>query len=68
MPHISSGKDTRRPISLMNVGGRRLRENIETIVALTGKKHYFGAEILYIKYRGMKFKINILITIKFLNR
>jgi hypothetical protein len=68
MPQISSGRDARRPISLRNGGGRRLRENIETIIALTGKEHCFGGEILYIKHRGMEFKINIIITIKFLNR
>jgi hypothetical protein len=53
---------------LRNGGGRRLRENIETIIALTGKEHCFGGEILYIKHRGVKFKINIIITTKFLNR
>jgi hypothetical protein len=37
MPQISSGRDVRRPISLRNGGGRRLRENIETIIALTEK-------------------------------
>jgi hypothetical protein len=37
MPQISSGRDARRPISLRNGGGRRLKENIETIIALTGK-------------------------------
>jgi hypothetical protein len=68
MPQISSGKDARRPISLRNGGGRRLRENIETIIALTGKEHCFSGEILYIKHRGVEFKINIIITIKFLNR
>jgi hypothetical protein len=39
MPQISSDRDTRRPISLRNGGGRRLRENIKTIIALTGKEH-----------------------------
>jgi hypothetical protein len=68
MPQISSGRDARRPISLRNGGVRRLRENMETISALTGKEHCFGSEILYIKHIGMKFKINIIITIKFLNR
>ena len=68
MPQISSDRDARRPISLRNVGGRGLKENIETIIALTGKEHYFGGEILYTKHRNVKFKINIIITIKFLNR
>jgi hypothetical protein len=49
MPHINSHRDVRRPISLRNGGGRRLRENIKTIIALTGKEHCFGGEILYIK-------------------
>jgi hypothetical protein len=53
---------------LRNGGGRRLKENIETIIAMTEKEHWFGGEILYIKHRGMKFKINIIITTKFLNR
>jgi hypothetical protein len=68
MPQISTGRDARRPISLRNGGGRRLRKNIETIIALTEKEHCFTGEILCIKYRGMKFKINIIITIKFMNR
>jgi hypothetical protein len=68
MPQISSRRDARRPISLRNDGGRRLREYIYTIIALTEKKHCFGGEILYIKHRGVKFKINIIITINFLNR
>jgi hypothetical protein len=68
MPQISSGRDARRPISLRNGGGRRLKENIETIITLTGKEHYFGGEILYIKHRGVKFKINIIITTKFMNK
>jgi hypothetical protein len=68
MPQISSGRDARRPISLRNGGGRRLRENIETIIALTGKEHCLDSEILYIKHRGVKFKINIIITTKFQNR
>ena len=68
MPQISSGRDARRPISLRNGGSRRLRENIETIIALTGKEHYLSDEILYIKHRGVKFKINIIIMTKFLNR
>jgi hypothetical protein len=68
MPQIDNDKDTRRPISLRNGGGRRLRENIETIIALTRKEHCFGGEILYIKHRGVKFKINIIIITKFLNR
>jgi len=67
MPQISSGRDIRRPISLRNGGGRRLRENIETIIALIRKKHCFGGEILYIKHKGVKFKINIIIMTKFLN-
>jgi hypothetical protein len=53
---------------LRNGGGRGLKENIETIIALTGKEHCFGGEILYTKHRDMKFKINSIITIKFLNR
>jgi hypothetical protein len=44
MPQISSGRDATRPISLRNGGGRRLRENIETIIALTGNEHCFGGE------------------------
>jgi len=68
MPEISIDRDTMRPISLRNGGGRRLRENIKTIIALYGKEHCFSGEVLYIKDRGMKFKINIIITIKFLNR
>ena len=68
MPQISSDRDARRPISLRTGGGRRLRENIETVIALTGKDHCFGGEILYIKHKGVKFKISIIITIKFLNR
>jgi len=67
MTYISSRRDARRPIRLRNNGGRRLRKNIETIIALIGKEHCFGGEILYIKCRGMKFKTNIIITIKFLN-
>jgi hypothetical protein len=42
--------------------------NIETIITLTGKEHFLGDEILYIKHRCMKFKINIIITIKFMNK
>jgi hypothetical protein len=53
---------------LRNSGGRRLRKNIETIIALTRKEHCFGGEIIYIQHRGVKFKINIIITIKFFNR
>jgi len=68
MPQISSDRDTRRPISLRTSGGRRLRENIEIIIALTGKEHCFGDEILYIKHKDVKFKLNIIIMIKFLNR
>jgi hypothetical protein len=68
MPQISSHRDARRPIRLRNSGGRRLRKNIKTIIALTGKEYCFGVEILYIKHRGVKFKINIIITIKFLNK
>jgi hypothetical protein len=68
MPQIISGRDVRRPISLRNGGGRRLRENILTIIALTGNEHCFGGEILYIKHRGVKFKINIIIMTKVLNR
>ena len=68
MPRISSRRDTRKPISLRDGRGRRLGENIETIIALTRKEHFFDGEILYIKHRGMKFKITIIITIKFLNR
>ena len=68
MPQIISGGDARRSISLRNGGGRRLKENIETIIAMTEKEHWFGGEILYIKHKGMKFKINIIITTKFLNR
>jgi hypothetical protein len=67
MPLISCGRDARRPISLRNGGGRRLRKNIETIITITRKEHCFGGEIIYIKHRGVKFKINIIITIKFLN-
>jgi hypothetical protein len=36
---------------LRNSGVRRLRKNIETIIALTGKEYCFGGEILYIKHR-----------------
>ena len=68
MPQISSGRDARIAISLRNGGGKRLRKNIETIIALTGKEHCFSGEILYIKHRDVKFKINFIITIKFLNR
>jgi hypothetical protein len=68
IPQISSGRDAKRPISLRNGGGRRLRENIETIIALTGKDHCLDSEILYIKHRGVRFKINIIITTKFLSR
>jgi len=67
MPQISSGRNTRRPISLRNGGGRRLGKNVETIIAMTRKEHYFSGEILYIKHRSVKFKINIIIMIKFLN-
>jgi hypothetical protein len=67
MPQISSGRDAKRPISLRNGGGKRLKEDIETIIALTGKEHCFSGEILYIKHRGVKIKINIIITAKFFN-
>jgi hypothetical protein len=49
MPQISSRRDERRPIRLRNNGGRGLKKNIETIIALTGKEHYFGGEIFYKK-------------------
>jgi hypothetical protein len=68
MPYISSHRDARRPICFRNGSGRRLGKNVETIIALTRKEYRFGGEILYIKHRGMKFKINIIITTKFLNR
>jgi hypothetical protein len=68
IPQISSRRDARRTISLRNSGGRRLRKNVETIIALTRKEHCFGGEIIYIQHRGVKFKINIIITIKFFNR
>jgi len=34
----------------------------------TGKENFLGDEILHIKYRSVKFKINMIITTKFLNR
>ena len=66
MPRISSHRVAMRPISLRNGCGRRLRKNIQTIIALTGKEHCFGGKVLYIKHKGVKFKINIIIIIKIL--
>jgi len=68
MSQISSCRDAKRPISLRNGRGRRLRQNIKTIITLTKKEHFLGDDILYIKHRYMKFKINIIIMIKFINK
>jgi hypothetical protein len=37
-------------------------------MTLTGKENFLGDEILDIKHRSMKFKINMIITEEFLNR
>jgi len=41
---------------------------IKTIMTLTGKENFLGDEILHIKHRSVKFKINMIITTEFLNR
>jgi hypothetical protein len=68
MPNINKSRDARRPISLRNGRGRRLGQNIETIITLTKKEHCFSGEILNIKHNHVKFTIDIIITIKFSNR
>jgi len=37
-------------------------------MTLTGKEKFLGDEILHIKHRSVKFKINMIITTEFLNR
>jgi hypothetical protein len=68
MSDISRSRDTKRLVSLRNWRGKRLRQNIETIVTLTEKEHCLGSEILNIKHKCEKFKIDIIITTKFLNK
>jgi hypothetical protein len=48
--------------------GRRLEKDVETIITMTGKENFLGDEILDIKHKSMKFKINMIIMTEFLNR
>jgi len=41
---------------------------MKIIITLTGKENFLGDEILDIKQRIVKFKINMIITTEFLNR
>jgi hypothetical protein len=68
IPQIGSRGDARRPKRLRNGRRKRLREDIETIITLTRKENFLGDEILDIKHRSVKFKINMVITIKNFNR
>jgi hypothetical protein len=68
IPQIGSRGVARRPKRLRNGRRKRLREDIETIITLTRKENFLGDEILDIKHRSVKFKINMVITIKNFNR
>jgi hypothetical protein len=47
---------------------QKTRRGQKAIMTLTGKENFLGDEILHIKHRSVKFKINMIITIEFLNR
>jgi hypothetical protein len=64
IPQIGSRGVARRPKRLRNGRRKRLREDIETIITLTRKENFLGDEILDIKHRSVKFKINMVIAIK----
>jgi len=68
MPQIGNCGDARRLKRLRNGRGRRLGEDIKTIITLTRKENFLGDDILDIKHRSVKFKINMIITTEFLNR
>jgi len=68
MPQVDSRGDAKRPKSLRNWRGRRLEEDIKAIITLTRKENFLVDEILDIKHRSVKFNINMIITIEFLNR